>query len=83
MKNNILRISILVIAVALTSCKYQKNNKAVQTDLREGDSWVYGVHPDSAARQSKLKYEPKDELDARTAAIREKLFGAGTVSQGN
>jgi hypothetical protein len=85
MKSNILKISILVAAVSLTSCKYQKNNKAVQTDKRDGDTWVYGVHPDSAAVQSKLKYEvvEADSLEKRTALIRDKFFGAGTISQGN
>ena len=85
MKSNILKISILVVAASLTSCEYQKNNKATQTDKRNGDKWVYGVHPDSAAIQSKLKYEvvEADSLEQRTDRIRTKLFGAGTVSQGN
>jgi hypothetical protein len=76
MKSNTLKVSILLALISLASCKYQKNNHIGQTDLREGDTYVYGVHPDSAARQSKIKYAPKDELDARTAAIREKMFGA-------
>jgi hypothetical protein len=85
MKSNILKIGILVAAVSLTSCKYQKNNHAVQTDKRDGDTWVYGVHPDSAAVQSKIKYvvNEGDSLEARTARIRTKLFGEGTISQGN
>ncbi len=85
MKSNILKISVLIVAVSLASCKYQKNNKAVQTDKRDGDTWVYGVHPDSAAAQSKLKYAvvEADSLDQRTDRIRTKLFGAGTISQGN
>ncbi|MCU0339029.1 MAG: hypothetical protein MUE30_04035 [Spirosomaceae bacterium] len=73
MKRNFLTITVLALALSLTACKYQRNNKAEQPDLRAGDEYVYGVHPDSAARQSKLTYTAKPELEARTAAIREKL----------
>jgi hypothetical protein len=65
--------SVLAIATLLTACNYQKNNKAEQKDLREGDEYVYGVHPDSAARQTKNKYPAKPENEARAAKIREKL----------
>ncbi|OIN56418.1 hypothetical protein [Arsenicibacter rosenii] len=74
---------VLVAAVlSLASCDYQKNNTIKQTDVREGDPYVYGVHKDSAAVQSKYKYTPRPELEERTQKIREKLFGAGTINQG-
>ncbi|AYQ33830.1 MULTISPECIES: hypothetical protein [Runella] len=78
MKRNFLKISALLLTVSLASCKYQKNNTIEQTDLRAGDEYVYGVHPDSAARQTKIKYTAKPELEQRTNAIREKLFGGAT-----
>jgi hypothetical protein len=66
----------------LTSCDYQKNNHIEQKDVRAGDEWVYGVSPDSAARQLKNKYTANPELEKRTNAIREKLFGSGKVNEG-
>lgn len=78
MKRNFLKISALMLAVSLASCKYQKNNTIDQPDVRAGDEYVYGVHPDSAARQTKIKYTAKPELEQRTNAIREKLFGGAT-----
>jgi hypothetical protein len=79
MKRNFLKISALLLAVSLASCKYQKNNTIAQNDVRAGDEYVYGVSPDSAARQTKIKYTAKPELEQRTAAIREKLFGGATA----
>ena len=79
MKRNFLKISALLLAVSLASCKYQKNNTIDQNDVRTGDEYVYGVHPDSAARQTKIKYTAKPELEQRTTASREKLFGAATA----
>ncbi len=79
------KFSVLLFAVAavsLASCDYQKTNVIEQKDLREGDEWVYGVSPDSAARQLKNKYTAKPELEKRTNAIREKMFGAGKVNEG-
>ena len=79
------KFSVLLFAVAtvsLASCDYQKTNVIEQKDLREGDDWVYGVSPDSAARQLKNKYTPRPELEKRTNAIREKMFGAGKVNEG-
>ncbi len=61
------------VAISLASCDYQKTNVIEQKDVREGDEWVYGVSPDSAARQLKNKYTAKPELEARVNAIREKL----------
>jgi hypothetical protein len=68
-------LAFAVVAVSLASCKYQKNNKIEQTDVRKGDEWVYGVSPDSAARQLKNKYTAKPELEAKANEIREKLYG--------
>lgn len=64
---------LLVFTALLSSCDYQKQNKIEQKDLREGDELVYGVHPDSAARQTKLKYTAKPEDVARAEKIRTKL----------
>ncbi len=64
---------LLVIASVLISCDYQKQNKIEQKDLREGDEVVYGVHPDSAARQTKLKYASKPEYADRAEKIRAKM----------
>ncbi|WP_394994670.1 hypothetical protein [Emticicia sp.] len=79
------KFSVLLFAVAaisLASCDYQKNNVIEQKDARKGDDWVYGVSPDSAARQLKNKYTAKPELEQRTNAIREKMFGAGKANAG-
>lgn len=75
MKKNIVFIFSIL---ALSSCSYQKNNRIEQDDVNAGDEYVYGVHPDSMARQLKVTYTAKPELEARTAAIREKLYGQAT-----
>ncbi len=78
-----LNIVGLVAAVGLlASCDYQKYNTIRQADVREGDTYIYGPGKDSAAVQSKYKYTPNPDLDARTQKIREKLFGTGTINQG-
>lgn len=72
------KLSVLlfaVVAVSLASCKYQKNNSIEQHDARKGDEWVYGVSPDSAARQLKNKYTANPDLEKRANDIREKLYG--------
>ena len=72
------KLSVLlfaVVAVSLASCKYQKNNVIEQNDVRKGDSWVYGVSPDSAARQLKNKYTANPDLEKKANDIREKLYG--------
>ena len=74
------KFSVLLFAVAavsLASCDYQKTNVIEQKDVRQGDEWVYGVSPDSAARQLKNKYTAKPDLENRTNAIREKLSREG------
>lgn len=64
-----------VFALSLNACTYQKNNRIEQADVNEGNEYVYGVHPDSAARQLKNVYTAKPELAARTKAIQEKFYG--------
>ncbi|QDK83176.1 hypothetical protein EXU85_33070 [Spirosoma sp. KCTC 42546] len=89
----VLNISLLaVVVVSMASCDYQKYNSVRQadyraedfrSDYRAGDPEVYGTGKDSAAVQSKYTYTPNPELEARTQKIREKLFGAGSIAQGN
>ncbi len=76
-------LPIVAIALAATACDYQKNNRIKQKDVRAGDEHVYGVHPDSAAAQTKNTYTAKPELEVRTNAIREKLFQGKEISKGN
>lgn len=74
-------LGVLVATMVLSACDYQKNNTIVQKDLQAGNHYVYGVSPDSAAKQLKNKYTEKPENEERAAKIREKLFGA--IAQGN
>lgn len=76
-------LSLVAILAVATSCDYQKNNSIKQKDVRKGDEYVYGVHPDSAAVQSQLKYDAKPELEVKANAIREKLFKGKAINQGN
>ncbi len=76
-------LSLVAILAVATSCDYQKNNTIKQKDLHKGDEYVYGVHPDSAAAQSKLKYDAKPELEVKANTIREKLFKGKAINQGN
>ena len=76
-------LPVLAIAFVAMACDYQKNNTIKQKDVREGDEYVYGVHPDSAAAQSKIKYTAKPELEVRTNAIREKLFSGKKYQKEN
>jgi hypothetical protein len=76
-------LPILAIALVATSCDYQKNNRIKQIDLNAGNEYVYGVHPDSAAAQTLLKYDAKPELEVKANAIREKLFNGKEISKGN
>lgn len=77
---NIRIVAALFVGTALlSSCNYQKYNKAVQADVRAGSEWVYGVHPDSSARQLSLKYDEKPELELKANDIREKLYGDDKV----
>ena len=76
-------LAVVAIALIAISCDYQKNNTIKQIDLSEKDEYVYGIHPDSAARQSKNKYTPKPENEIRATKIREKLFNDSTNAQGN
>jgi hypothetical protein len=76
-------LAIAVIALLATACNYQKNNTIKQKDVDEGDQYVYGVHPDSAARQTKNKYAVKPAYEVKANQIREKLFNDSTNAQGN
>ncbi len=76
-------LSLVAILAVATSCDYQKNNTIKQKDVRKGDEYVYGVHPDSTAVQSQLKYDAKPELEVKANAIREKLFKGKAINQGN
>jgi hypothetical protein len=76
-------LAVIVTTLLATACDYQKNNTIKQRDLNENDQYVYGVHPDSAARQTKNKYTPKPENEIRANKIREKLFNDSTNAQGN
>ena len=73
-KNHFIIFTVLMLA--LGSCTYQKTNTIDQKDVNAGNEYVYGVSPDSAARQLSVTYEAKPELEKRTAAIREQLYGA-------
>jgi hypothetical protein len=76
-------LTIAAIALLATACNYQKNNTIKQRDVSEGDQYVYGVHPDSAARQTKNKYAAKPAYEVKANEIREKLFNDSTNAQGN
>lgn len=68
------KLSIVALMALMASCTYQNNNKIVQDDVREGDDRVYGVHPDSTARQLKVQYTSKPELGAKAVEIKEKWY---------
>ena len=81
----------VVVGLWLASCDCQKYNTIRQPDLRRtdfrpgyraGDPEVYGIHPDSAAVQSKYNYTPNPALEERTQKIRDKMFGTGTIGEG-
>ena len=76
-------LAIAAVALLATACDYQKNNNIKQRDLAEGDEYVYGVHPDSAARQTKNKYTAKPALELKANALRNKLFNDSTNAVGN
>ncbi len=70
----------LVATVALASCDYQKNNNINQKDFQEGNTYVYGIHPDSAAKQTKNKYTANPDLEPRVLKIKDKMFGAAVAA---
>lgn len=72
-------VAVLAGTALLSSCEYQKYNHAEQLDVRKGSEWVYGVHPDSAARQLAITYPENSALELRTADIRKKLYGDNAV----
>lgn len=67
-------VGLLGIMVAVSSCGYQKNNRIEQDDPNAGNERIYGVHPDSSARQLKNVYASKPELGAKAVEIREKWY---------
>jgi hypothetical protein len=62
------------VSLSLASCKYQVGNRIEQKDVNTGNEWVYGVHPDSAARQLKNKYTANPDLEVKANALRDKLL---------
>lgn len=71
------RINILflfVVAIATSSCDYQKYNTIKQDIPNETNERIYGVHPDSSARQTKNVYTEKPELQKKANDLRDKLF---------
>lgn len=80
-RNNLL--AVILVALSLGACDYQKNNTIVQKDHQAANPLVYGVHPDSSARQLKNKYAEDVESESRTQKIREKLTSGKTIAQGN
>ena len=76
-------LGAFVVAMSLMSCEYQKYNSINQKDVRTGNQYVYGVSPDSAARQLKNKYTEKPESQERADKIRAKFFGNGEIAKGN
>lgn len=68
------KLGVLLIVAAVSSCTYQKNNQIEQDDVNAGNERIYGVHPDSTARQLKVQYEPKPELGAKANEIKDKWF---------
>lgn len=63
----------------VTACTYQKNNRIEQDDVNKDNQEVYGVSPDSSAKQLKNVYTAKPENEQRVNAIREKLYGKAAV----
>ncbi len=73
---NIKSVVALVAGVALlSSCDYQQYNRAQQVDKRANSQWVYGVHPDSSAKQLSYTYTERPELELKANDLRQKLYG--------
>jgi hypothetical protein len=81
MKKKLGIILLFAVVALMASCSYQKNNRIEQDDLNEGSEYVYGVHPDSMARQLSVTYEAKPELEERTAKIKEILYPSVAVAR--
>lgn len=73
-------LPIIALVFVSMSCDYQKNNRMKQKDVQAGNEYVYGVHPDSAAVQSKNTYDAKPALEVKANAIRAKLFSGDTTT---
>lgn len=71
------RISVLLLVIvvaAASSCTYQKYNTIDQDIPNIENERIYGVHPDSSARQLKNVYTEKPELQKKANDLRDKLF---------
>ena len=66
---------VIVATLLVTSCTYQNNNTIDQKDLNAGSEYVYGLGPDSMARQRKVQYEPVSENEVRAMEIQDVLYG--------
>lgn len=76
-------LGIFLMATTLLACDYQKYNSSNQKDVVAGNKYVYGVSPDSAAKQLKNKYAEKMENEERVTKIREKMFSGKEITKGN
>lgn len=65
---------ILFLAVAISSCQYQRNNTIDQKDFNAGNKRIYGENPDSSAYQLKIVYPAKPELAAKADEIKNILY---------
>ncbi len=64
----------MVLASAASSCTYQKYNSSEQDIPNQDNERIYGVHPDSSARQLKNVYTEKPELQKKATELQEKMF---------
>lgn len=76
------RLTVLLgfglIALGAASCAYQEQNSIDQADARKNSVLVYGVHPDSSARQLQNKWPDKEGVPERAEKIRQKFFVKGS-----
>lgn len=68
------KLSFVFLLAIAASCTYQKNNTIAQDDENLGNERVYGVHPDSTAKQLKVEYPSKPELGAKAVEIKDKWY---------
>lgn len=80
MKQRFILVAAVACTALLSSCEYQRYNKATQLDVRKDSKWVYGVHPDSAAKQLSNKYTDNPELEKRVTDLHKKLYGNDAVT---
>ncbi|MFB0907431.1 MAG: hypothetical protein ACI9V1_001483 [Spirosomataceae bacterium] len=70
----IIVLLLAVVATAASSCTYQKYNTIDQDIPNQDSERIYGVHPDSSARQLKNVYTEKPELQKKANDLRDKMF---------